>query len=394
MLVPANAVQFELLVPSAKKDLKVLSFNGTEAISTLYAFNIELVSEYAHFDLETLLRQPAFLRYGPRGEGIHGRIENVAMGEPAGRLARYHLTLVPVLHYLQFSRNQRIFQRRTVPEIITEVLKGHGILSNVFTFHVTTSPAREYCTQYGESDFEFVQRLCSEDGIAWHHRHAPDGHELVFTDHQMYFQKLGTTPYRPGYGLVAEHPVVSRFALRFNTRTSTATRHHYNFERPHVLRKSQATTPLAPALEDYRSPAPSHDPEHGEQLARYALERHRTDCQVVEGQSDEPGLRSGHLFELTEHPRKQCNAWWLLLSVTHVGRQPQVLEEQAAGEAAAEHGFAQGYHNCFAGKHTLKTRWPCNWPRHPSPSSASKSNSLRPGAALAVVSRMRRSWPT
>ncbi|MCU1760281.1 contractile injection system protein, VgrG/Pvc8 family, partial [Pseudomonas sp. 14P_8.1_Bac3] len=88
------------------------------------------------------------------------------------RLSHYHLTLVPALHYLQFSYNQRIFQNLTVPQIVTQVLKQHGLQTDAFTFHVRTSAEREYCTQYGESDFAFIQRLCAEDGLAWHHQHA------------------------------------------------------------------------------------------------------------------------------------------------------------------------------------------------------------------------------
>ncbi|MEI2574279.1 contractile injection system protein, VgrG/Pvc8 family, partial [Pseudomonas aeruginosa] len=106
------------------------------AISTLYAVRIELVSENPDFDLEGLLGQPAFLQFGLSGEGIHGHIEDVYVGEAGRRLARYHLTLVPVLHYLQFSFNQRIFQHLTVPQIIAQVLAGHGIQPDVYVFNV------------------------------------------------------------------------------------------------------------------------------------------------------------------------------------------------------------------------------------------------------------------
>ena len=170
MFASANAAHFTLVIPHVRNDFKVLAFKGTEAISSLYAIQVELVSEYPDFDLESLLSQPAFLQFGLRGEGIHGHIEEVFVGEAGKRLTRYQLTLVPALYYLQFSHNQRIFQHLTVPQIVAQVLKGHGIQADAYTFHVNTSPEREYCTQYGENDFEFIQRLCSEDGISWRHR--------------------------------------------------------------------------------------------------------------------------------------------------------------------------------------------------------------------------------
>lgn len=186
MFAPAHTAHFTLSIPSVRNDFRVLAFDGTEALSTLYGIRVELVSENPDFDLESLLNQPAFLRFGLNGEGLHGHIEDLYVGEAGKRLTRYRLTLVPVLHYLQFSFNQRIFQHLTVPQIVAQVLGGHGIQPDAYTFNVSTSPEREYCTQYGESDFEFVQRLCAEDGIAWHHQHSAEGHLLVFSDDQTF----------------------------------------------------------------------------------------------------------------------------------------------------------------------------------------------------------------
>ncbi|MGF6397047.1 type VI secretion system secreted protein VgrG [Pseudomonas frederiksbergensis] len=348
MFAPANVAHFTLLIPTVPNDFKVLTFEGTEAISALYAIQIELVSEHPAFDLESLLSQPAFLQFGLNGEGLHGRIEDVFRGETGKRLTRYHLTLVPTLHYLQFSHNQRIFQKLTVPQIIAQVLKGHGIQADAFTFHVSTSPEREYCTQYGESDYEFVQRLCAEDGIAWHHQHSPQGHVLVFTDDQTWFPKLGATPYLQDSGMVAEHPVVSQFSMRFSTRPSTTTHRYYDFQRPSLLLESRFTAEFHPELEDYRYPVFIENEKRGKQLARQALERHRTDYQLVEGKSDQPSLRSGHFFDLTEHPDKTCNDLWLLLSVSHAGKQPQSLEEVITSDTKPEDGFIQGYRSRFS----------------------------------------------
>lgn len=196
MFAPANTAHFTLLIPYVPNDFKVLAFDGLEAISVLYAIQVELVSERSDFDVERLLSQPAFLQFGLKGEGIHGRIEEVRVGESGKRLTRYSLTLVPALYYLQYSFNQRIFQHLTVPQIIEQVLKGNGIQAHAYTFHVSKSPERDYCTQYGESDFDFIQRLCSEDGISWHHQHSAQDHLLVFTEDQTFFPTLGTTPYQ------------------------------------------------------------------------------------------------------------------------------------------------------------------------------------------------------
>jgi type VI secretion system secreted protein VgrG len=348
MFASTNAAHFVLQIPGIRHDFQVLAFSGTEAISTLYRIDIELVSEHPDFDLESLLSQPAFLQFGHNGEGIHGRIEDVLVGEAGKRLTRYHLTLVPALHYLQFSHDQRIFQQLTVPQIIARVLKGHGVQADAFTVHVSANPPRDYCTQYAESDLAFIQRLCAEDGIAWHHQHSPDGHLLVFTDDQVFLPKLGAAPYQQDSGMVAEHPVVNRFSARLSTRTSTVTRRDYDLKRPSLLLESRFNAGFTPVLEDYRYPLLIENEKSGKQRARQALERHRSDYELGEGQSDQASLRCGHLFELTGHPRKSCNDLWLLISVHHRGRQPQVLEESVTSDTQAADGFTQGYRNTFS----------------------------------------------
>jgi len=347
MFSTGNCAPFTLQIPGVRHDFKVLAFAGDEAISCLYAIRVELVSERADIDLEGLLSQPAFLQFGFNQEGLHGRIEDVRIGEAGKRLTDYQLTLVPALYYLQFSHDQRIFQQRTVPQIIAQVLERHGIQSDAFTFHINPNPPREYCTQYGESDFMFLQRLCAEDGIAWHHQHSVDGHLLVFSDSQVFFPKLGATPFQADSGMVAEHPVINHLTMGFNTRTSTVTRRDYDLKRPSMLLESRFTAEFTPELEDYRYPLLMTSEKHGKQQVRQALERHRSDYQWIEGKSNQSTLRSGHLFDLIEHPRPDCNEMWLLLNITHEGKQPQVLEEAFSGDDKTADGFTQGYRNTF-----------------------------------------------
>ncbi|MFP6830775.1 MAG: type VI secretion system tip protein TssI/VgrG [Pseudomonas sp.] len=347
MFGTGNCALFTLQIPAFRHDFKVLSFNGAEAVSQLYVIRVALVSERTDVDLEALLSRPAFLQFGANQEGIHGRIENVILAEFGKRLTRYELTLVPALHYLQFSRDQRIFQNLTVPQIVAQVLQRQGIQPDDFTFNVTTSAVREYCTQYGEDDFRFIQRLCAEDGIAWHHQHSVDRHLLVFSDSQVFFPKLGATAFQPDSGMVAEHPVVNHLTMGFNTRTSTVTRRDYDLKRPSLLLESRFTAEFTPELEDYRYPLLMTSEKHGKRQVRHALERHRSDYQWIEGKSNQSTLRSGHLFDLTEHPRPDCNEMWLLLNITHEGKQPQVLEEAFSSDDKTADGFTQGYRNTF-----------------------------------------------
>lgn len=345
MFAPANQPRFTLTLEGARHDLKVLEFTGREAISQPFRFELELVSERPDLDLESLLHGQAFLSFDAQGCGIHGQIYQVGQGDSGKRLTRYHLSLVPRLTYLGHRINQRIFQHQSVPQIITQILKDHSILRDAFEFRLGSEyPEREYCVQYAESDLAFIQRLCAEVGIHYHFQHSPEGHLLVFGDDQTVFPKLPEpTLYLPGSGMSAGAPAIQRFNVRVETRTSVVTRRDYNFEKPRLSLESRSDGEQRPVLEDYHFPGQFNDRETGKGLTRRALERHVADYRQAEGTSDESSLVCGHFLQLTGHPRSDWNDLWLLTTVEHRGRQPQVLEESVTSDGES----FQGYRNTF-----------------------------------------------
>ncbi|WP_323152041.1 contractile injection system protein, VgrG/Pvc8 family, partial [Pseudomonas glycinae] len=150
-----------------------------------------------------------------------------------------------------------------------------------------------YCVQYDESDLHFIQRLCEEEGIHYHFQHSATGHKLVFGDDQTVFKKLAPVAYQQDSGMVASEPVIKRFDLRLETRTSRTTRRDYDFEKPRLTLESENRGDALPDLEDYDYPGRFVDRERGKHLAKRALERHRSDFQLAEGKSDQPLLVSG-----------------------------------------------------------------------------------------------------
>jgi type VI secretion system VgrG family protein len=346
MFASANQPRFTLTVDGVPSELKVLEFTGKEAISQPYRFDLELVSERPDIELESLLHRQAFLSFDPLGCGIHGQIFRVGQGDSDTRLTRYQISLVPRLAYLSQRINQRIFQHQSVPTIITQILKDHGILGDAFKFQLGTDyPEREYCVQYAESDLAFIQRLCAEIGIHYHFQHSVDGHLLVFGDDQTVFPRLPEpTSYRPGSGMAGDEPVINRFNVALEARATAVTRRDYDFCKPRLELESRFDSKQLPALEDYGFPGQFNDPEVGRRLAQRALESHRADYHQVLGHSDQPALISGHLLQLDEHPRREWNELWLLTEVEHHGRQPQVLEESAGSGGPDEF---QGYRNSF-----------------------------------------------
>lgn len=349
MFAPANQAQFSLTLNGQDTLFQVLSFTGLERLNQPFEFELELVSENAALDLESLLHGQTFLQLAEDGTGVHGLAYSIAQGDAGKRLTRYRISLRPQLAYLAHRINQRIFQQMTVQQIISQVLEEHGILSIDYRFQLgATYPERVYCVQYDESDLHFIQRLCEEEGIHFHFQHSAKGHLLVFGDDQTVFPKLAPVLYQQDTGLVADARVIKRFGLRMNTRTSRTTRRDYDFTKPRFQLECSAKSAAAPDLEDYDYPGRFADRERGRHLANRALERHRSDYRLAEGSSDQPRLVSGHFLALTGHANPVWNDLWLLTEVFHEGKQPQVLEEVITSDVTdLKSDFHQGYRNRF-----------------------------------------------
>lgn len=347
MFAPANQSAFTLTLDGVASDLKVYRFNGNEALSQPYCFDLELVGELPDLDLESLLHRQVYLGFDDQGHGVHGLVYRVAQGDSGRRLTRYQLSLVPQLAYLQHSSHQRIFQHKTVPQIVALVLAGQGIQGDQFEFRLSgTYPEREYCVQFGETDLAFIQRLCAEMGIHYHFQHSPEKHLLVFGDDQTVFAQADQpTPYRPGSGMVADTPAIKRFAVQLQTRTTAVNLRDYDWRKPGLNLESGAVGEQLPALEEQAYPGHFSDRPYGKYLAQRGLERHRSDYQIARGEGDEPALVSGRFLALSGHPREQWNDLWLVTHVTHEGKQPQVLEEAVTEVDGGD--FRQGYRNTF-----------------------------------------------
>ena len=94
---------------------------------------------------------------------------------------RYWADVVPALWRLTRRTQSRVFQQRTVPEILRQVLAEEWRLDVVFRL-AEDYPRHNYCVQYRESDFAFISRLMEEEGIGYFFEHSPEGHRLVISD--------------------------------------------------------------------------------------------------------------------------------------------------------------------------------------------------------------------
>ncbi len=77
----------------------------------------------------------------------------------------------PPLWRAGLRQNFRIFQNEDIKSILGTMLQENGVTewSPLFS---EPHPSREFCVQYGETDYDFLCRMAAEEGIFFYEEHA------------------------------------------------------------------------------------------------------------------------------------------------------------------------------------------------------------------------------
>src|SRR3954469_14548440 len=157
-----------------ENELLLSAFTGSEGISQLYSFQLDLFSQNGSIDFNKLIRQKiSFAVQREESEDLryfNGFISRFLQLADDGRFARYRAEVVPWLWFLTRTTDCRIFQEKTVPDIIQEVFSIHGFEDFELALQ-GSHPEWEYCVQYRETAFNFVTRLMEQEGIFFFFRH-------------------------------------------------------------------------------------------------------------------------------------------------------------------------------------------------------------------------------
>ena len=179
---------YALSIDGASADLIVERWQGRESLSQGFEWWIDALSTDAGLDLDALIGHWASLCTRAADGGRIPRTGLIRQAECVGSdggLARYRLCLVPWSWLLTQGRHSRVFQERSVLEIVEAVFADYAPLANwqlgdeVGAF-LSDVRQRSYCVQYRETDFDFISRLLAEEGLGWRLEETEGvGHQLV-----------------------------------------------------------------------------------------------------------------------------------------------------------------------------------------------------------------------
>jgi len=311
-----------VLTSGAGSKLLFMSMSAHEEVSRLFEYQIIAVSEDGDLAADDMLGKPVAVSLVV-GEGLtrwfNGMVASIGIEAGEGRYVSYRITARPWLWLLTRASNVRIFQEKSVPDIVKEVFADY---SGSVKVQLTGSyKPRTYCVQYRESDFNFVSRLLEEEGIFYWFEHSEDKHDLVLAD------APSAHVAAPGFDKVAfgvdqralaEQPLIHQWHMRHEIQTGKSTLRDYNFETPSTDLKSETAsasrTHVEAKREVYDYPGLYAEKADGDDRAKIRLEEASSRFGRFTGQGNTPGLTVGAKFSLIQHPREDQNAAYLVLA--------------------------------------------------------------------------------
>ena len=178
--------RLSLTTPLGDDALILQEFDGTESLSQPFSFRLDMVSEQQSIEPAALLgKAVTWSVAGPDDDQRHfsGIVREFVAAEDWGRGYRvYHAEVVPWFWLLSRTADCRIFQNKSVRDILQTVLGEYDQADFDLSGIKGSHPPREYCVQYRETDFNFLSRLMEEEGIFYFFRHAEGSHKMMVAD--------------------------------------------------------------------------------------------------------------------------------------------------------------------------------------------------------------------
>ena len=329
--------------PLGEDALLLVRMSGTEELGRVYEYNLELASENHQIKAEDIVGKNVTIRLdlgAGRTRYFNGHVNRFTQLATAGQLARYRAIVVPWLWFLSRTADCRIFQNKTIPDIIKQIFRDRGFTD--FEDGLSGSYRTwEYCVQYRETDLSFVSRLMEQEGIYYYFKHENSKHSLVLADsysaHEAYpeFEEL---KYHSADKGTATEECISDWVVETHLQPGSYALQDFDFTNTKKDLKARAIINRKHAhanFEIYDYPGEYTETGDGEEYARKRIEELQAQYEVATAESDSRGICTGFLFSLSDHPRGDLNREYLITSANYTIQGDEIFSASAGGSECA-----------------------------------------------------------
>ncbi|GAB0595988.1 hypothetical protein DZ11F43_45250 [Escherichia coli] len=345
----STGLRFTLEVDGLPPDaFAVVSFHLNQSLSSLFSLDLSLVSQqFLSLEFAQVLDKMAYLTIW-QGDEVQRRVKGVVtwfeLGENDKNQMLYSMKVHPPLWRAGLRQNFRIFQNEDIKSILGTMLQENGVTewSPLFS---EPHPSREFCVQYGETDYDFLCRMAAEEGIFFYEDHAykSTDQSLVLCDTVRHLPESFEIPWNPNTRTEVSTLCISQFRYSAQIRPSSVVTKDYTFKRPgwagRFDQEGQHQDYQRTQYEVYDYPG-RFKGAHGQNFARWQMDGWRNNAETARGMSRSPEIWPGRRIVLTGHPQANLNREWQVVASELHGEQPQAVPGRQGAGTALENHFA------------------------------------------------------
>jgi len=334
-----NGMFFTFNIQGLEPDfLRVVDFTFDEAISELFDLQIQLVSFDHDIELNAQLLKSATLTIWNSGvlqRKITGIVIHFERGQTGVRRTYWRARIKPEAWVLTLTQDSRIFHQLSFVQILAILLKQDNIRSQLqfFTSHST----HEYVTQKRETNWEFFNRLSSQEGIIyWFDESESSGTSIVCSDSYQACQLGPDLVYNPEPIFPYKESVISDISIRAVSTSSKVIQKDRNWLNPEYRLRhedSQSGAGKRSGFNVFESYGRFQYDASGLGNTRYRMQAIQSNSLLGQAVSNCINVMPGKIFTVNSHPIESMNTGWQVVSVRHRGCMPQSAEEESDGGA-------------------------------------------------------------
>ncbi len=345
-----NVIQIN--TPAGKDTLYLTRLVVQESMSDLFVMSVNMFTIGTQIAHEDLVGKPVSIKVknaDSAGERyFHGIVSQlVSNGSRTADIDEqknyidYHATIVPFAASMRNRKNSRIFQKKTIKDIFADLFGQHSV---AFKDNTTkTYPKYEYCVQYQESDFDFIQRLFQQEGIFYFFEHSNSAHTLVLADDITAYEECAEAKVEFTSGHLSESHI-NKWQGGLSIAPGSYKRIGYDFKQPPRYpdgdhKKANLPTQSVAEIFEYTAEAETHPRAAG--LAAVQLESLQRNMKLSSGRSDCRSFSVGKLFSFKKHedPRLEGKTFAITSLLTSI----TVPNQSGAQQSGAQEVFTNHF---------------------------------------------------
>ncbi len=341
-----------LSTPLGGDALVLTAFSGREELSRLFSYQLDLISDNNAIAAKDIVGKIVTwsikLKDGTRY--FNGFVCRFYAGDEQHGRRNYRAEVVPWLWFLTRTADCRIFQNKTVKDIIEQIFHDLGF-SDFETAQVKGShPKREYCVQYRETDFNFVSRLMEEEGIFYFFKHESGKHKLVLGDQKGAYADCveKEVDYPPDIGSRAIEDCLTSWEHQYQFRTGKWAQTDYNFQTPSTSLMTNVNSLVAlPGIdkfEVYDYPGQYGVKGDGNALTKLRMEEEEASYDVVSATSLCKSFTPGGKFKIRQHrASSEEKKSYVITTIEHRAVEPTSYETGSDDPARPERDYTNRF---------------------------------------------------